>query len=219
MKSELPLRERGFWKEGAALVRYYAYALMTNRLALTRFVSEVRKHCSLVGVTWILLFAPVIPCSGQENPTLPSESPHPTPSSHFEKAEGLARLGKYAEAIDEYQRELVDNPSDEAALFGLALAQARLGKTSEAVQSYLQTLRINPDLWEAELNVGILLAGEQDLDRALFHLERAQSLNPKSFTASFFAAKVQAQLEKSVEAEKAPDFTFSATVCDGMCLI
>ena len=180
------------------------HVLTNNRLAVTHLVILVWKHRFLLGVPWILvlLFPPVIPCSNQENPTPTSESPRPTSSSHFEQAEALARLGKDSEAIDEYQRELLDNPNDEAALFGMALAQTRLGKNSEAVQSYLQTLRIKPDLWEAELNVGILLAGEQDLHRALFHLERAQILNPKSFTASFFTAKVQAQLEKSVEAEK-----------------
>jgi tetratricopeptide (TPR) repeat protein len=155
-------------------------------------------------MTWVLVLlnAPVIPCFEQERAHTAAESPRPTSSSHFEQAEALARLGKYAEAINEYQRELLDNPNDEAALFGMALAQAHLGRTSEAVQFYLQALRINPDLWEAELNVGILLTGEQDWVRALFHLERAQSLNPKSFTASFFAAKVQAQLEKSIEAEQ-----------------
>jgi tetratricopeptide (TPR) repeat protein len=121
--------------------------------------------------------------------------------SHYERAEELAGNGRFEEAITEYQIAIRQNPNDEAAHFGLALAQSQVGRVLEAVQSYLQALKIKPDLWEAELNLGILLMGEKDWNQALVHFERARGLNARSFPATFYAAKAQGVLEKPEEAE------------------
>ena len=121
--------------------------------------------------------------------------------SHFERAEKLAGERKYEEAIPEYLLAVGENPKDEAARFGLALAQSQAGKSLEAAQSYLEVLKINPNLWEAELNLGILLMGENDSVGALPHLEAAHRLNPRNFPSALYTAKALAVQEKLVQAE------------------
>ncbi len=147
-----------------------------------------------------LLLAGALPSEPQEGQQWPTDASNA--QSHYEKAEALARDHQYEEAIKEYRLELQEVPQNEAAYFGIALAQTHLERNLEAVQSYLEALRINPNLWEAELNLGILLISEKDWARALFHLERAHELNPKSFQATFYTAKAQLLLEKPAQAEQ-----------------
>jgi tetratricopeptide (TPR) repeat protein len=135
----------------------------------------------------------------QEKPPIGTSAPES--DSHYERAEKLAGEGRFEEAIVEYQIAIRQNPKDEAAHFGLALAQSQVGRTLEASQSYLEALKIKPGLWEAELNLGILLMGEKDWNPALVHFERARELNPRSFPAIFYAAKAQGALEKFDQAE------------------
>jgi tetratricopeptide (TPR) repeat protein len=156
-----------------------------------------------LGLSWVLtgLSIPTGYTSIQEKEIKPPQA-SVAAFSHYDQAENLARDGKYAEALEEYRLEVQENPRNEAAYFGMALAQTQLGRTLDAIHSYLEALKINPDLWAAELNLGILLMGEKDWGRALFHLDRARSLNPKNFQATFYTAKAQALVEKPAEAEQ-----------------
>jgi len=97
--------------------------------------------------------------------------------------------GKFRDAIAEYHKSLEDHPENEAALFGMALAQTQAGMAEQAVLSYESALKINPQLWEAEINLGILLANQQHFEQALSHFQQALELNPKSFQAASFAAR------------------------------
>src|SRR4051794_3267068 len=79
-------------------------------------------------------------CSASEQQTQLAE----VDNSHFARAEKLLQKGNYSEAISEYNLALQENPKDEAAYFGLALAQSQAGQVSQAIQSYQAALRINP---------------------------------------------------------------------------
>ncbi|HEX2523810.1 MAG TPA: tetratricopeptide repeat protein [Terriglobia bacterium] len=120
--------------------------------------------------------------------------------SHFENAERLSKEGNFLESIQEYKLSLEDYPENEAALFGMALAQAQAGLVQEAEQSYRAALKINPKLWEAETNLGMLLLKQQRFEDALPHFKRAQELNPQSFHTSLFTAKVLESLGRLPEA-------------------
>ena len=105
--------------------------------------------------------------------------------SHFEVAENFLKDGKFLESISEYKLSLADHPENEAAYFGMALAQAQAGFPWEATLSYQAALRINPKLWEAEINWGMLLLSQHDFNSAVTHFRKAQSLNAKNFQACY----------------------------------
>jgi len=123
--------------------------------------------------------------------------------SHYEKAESLLKEGKFVEAIAEYKSSLEDHPENEAAYFGMALAQTQADLAKEAVLSYEAALKINPQLWEAETNLGMLLMNQQSFDPALAHFQRALELNPNNFQSAFFAAKALESLSRWQEAAEA----------------
>jgi Flp pilus assembly protein TadD len=62
-------------------------------------------------------------------------------------------------------------------------------------------LQINPKLWQAEINLGMVLLNQQNASEANDHFKIAQALNPKSFRASYYAGKAQELLQKHSEAE------------------
>ncbi len=61
-------------------------------------------------------------------------------------AEGLARLGREGEAIEEYRRFLADNPEDPEALAAVGRLYLTTGQTEEARQSLELALRLDPGL-------------------------------------------------------------------------
>ena len=64
-------------------------------------------------------------------------------------------------------------------LFNLALAEAALKKDDAAIQHYKQTLAIRPNLYEAELNGGILYLQNHRPAEALPLLKDAAQQKPK----------------------------------------
>ena len=122
-------------------------------------------------------------------------------ASHFERAEKLASAKKFLEAISEYKLALQEKPEDELTLFGLAMSQAQAGQNVEAIQSYSAVLKRNPTLWEAEVNLGMLLLGQQSGSEALSHFLNAQNLSPKNFRIHYFIAKTQELLGDLAVAE------------------
>jgi tetratricopeptide (TPR) repeat protein len=120
--------------------------------------------------------------------------PHPedpNPSDHYANAQKLLNEGKFQEAVQEYRLSLENQPDNDGAHFGMALAFTHLGKTGEAIQSYQAVLQINPKIWEAELNWGIVLLSQQDLEGAIAHFQKAKSLNPGNFQTIFLEGKAQ----------------------------
>jgi tetratricopeptide (TPR) repeat protein len=90
----------------------------------------------------LLLFLPLLIAGGQENP----------------QAAGLQALdrGDYASAEQIFSKLAAADPKDYSALFNLALAETALKRDDAAVEHYRQTLAVKPNLYEAELNLGIL---------------------------------------------------------------
>jgi tetratricopeptide (TPR) repeat protein len=148
-------------------------------------------------------------CFASEQPTRPAERGN----SHFDRAEKLLQEGNYSEAISEYKLSIQENPKDEAAYFGLALAQSQAGQVSQAIQSYQAALQINPKLWQAEINLGMVLLNQQNASEAHVHFKKAQALNPKSFRASYYAGKAQELLQKHSEAEA--DYLLALGLAEG----
>src|SRR5215472_3387102 len=79
-------------------------------------------------------------------------------------ADGMKALdaGNYAAAAAEFQKSIGADPSDYGAHFNLALAYSFLHRDDEGIAEYRKTLELKPHLYEAELNLGILLLRRKD---------------------------------------------------------
>ncbi len=90
----------------------------------------------------LLLFFSLLFAGGQDNP----------------QTAGVQALdrGDYAAAEQIFSKLAAADPKDYSALFNLALAETALKKEDAAIEHYRQTLAVKPDLYEAELNLGIL---------------------------------------------------------------
>jgi tetratricopeptide (TPR) repeat protein len=79
------------------------------------------------------------------------------------QAEGLQALDQhdYHRAEQIFTKLAAADTKDYTALFNLALAESALNKDNEAAEHYKQTLAIKPNLYEAELNLGILYLRER----------------------------------------------------------
>src|SRR5215510_121470 len=88
-------------------------------------------------------------------------------------AEGSKALdeGKYEAAAQAFTRAIAADPKDYYAHFNLALAYTFLKKDVAAVAEYRRTLELKPALYEAELNLAILLMRRKEPADALPLLE------------------------------------------------
>src|SRR5579884_2226658 len=68
---------------------------------------------------------------------------------------------RYDAAIESFTKAIAADPKDYAAHFNLALAYSLTGRNAQAASQYRETLAIKPDLYEAELNLGIVLLKEK----------------------------------------------------------
>ncbi|MBV8570195.1 MAG: tetratricopeptide repeat protein [Acidobacteriaceae bacterium] len=93
---------------------------------------------------------------------------------------GLQALDKqdYRSAEEIFSKLSAANPQDYSALFYLALADTGLNKDSEAVAAYKHVLALKPELYEAQLNLGIVLLRDHDASAALPYLQSAARQKP-----------------------------------------
>ncbi len=112
------------------------------------------------------------------------------PATDYE-AEGLKALDakQYEQAAQLFSQAVQTDPKDYAAHFHLALTYSLLGKDAEAIPEYQKTLDLKPGLYQAEVNVGILLLRDQRATEAAPHLNAAVEAKPKEFRAQYYLAE------------------------------
>src|SRR5690349_17739321 len=76
-------------------------------------------------------------------------------SQLLKQAVEFHQAGKYAEAIDAYQRFLAANPSAAAVRSNLGAALAHEGRYSEAIREYTQALDADPTNATVRLNLAL----------------------------------------------------------------
>jgi tetratricopeptide (TPR) repeat protein len=96
-------------------------------------------------------------------------------------ASGLQALdhGDYTAAEQAFSKLIAADPKDYSAFFNLALAETALKKNAAAIEHYKQTLALKPNLYEAELNLGILYLRNHQAGDALPILRDAAQGKPK----------------------------------------
>jgi len=93
---------------------------------------------------------------------------------------GLQALdkGDYAAAEQIFSKLVAADPKDYSALFNLALAETALKKDDAAIEHYKETLAVKPNLYEAELNLGIVYLRDHRAAEALPLLKDAVRQKP-----------------------------------------
>jgi tetratricopeptide (TPR) repeat protein len=121
------------------------------------------------------------------------------------QAEGIKALDgkRYEEAVGFFTKAVAEDPKDYGAHFHLALAYSLLGKDAEAIPEYKTVLELKPDLYEADLNVGICLLRTKHPAEALPYMTAASGQKPKEFRPAFYVAQAQLDDQHFGEAETA----------------
>src|SRR5574341_1480168 len=119
-------------------------------------------------------------------------------------AAGLKALeeGKYEAAIQSLIQADEADPKDYAAHFHLGLALAMLGRDAEAAAHYKTVLELKPGLYEAKLNLGIVLLRQKQAPEALPYLEAAAVEKPKEFRPVFYVAEALLAAGEPAKAEE-----------------
>lgn len=117
---------------------------------------------------------------------------------------GMAALEgqRWAEAEGAFAEAVAKNGESVEARFHLALAQSLQGKDSEAIANYGRVLQANPELFEAQLNLGVLYLRAKQTEPALEWLGKAVGQRPEQERPNYFFAEAQAAAGNWEEAER-----------------
>src|ERR1700689_765219 len=104
--------------------------------------------------------------------------------------QGLKALDekRYPEAVQSLTQAIAANPKDYGLHFNLALAYSLMGKNAEAIPEYQKTLELKPDLYEAELNLGISLLRERRAADAVPYLTAAVGQKANEYRPNYYLA-------------------------------
>ncbi len=104
---------------------------------------------------------------------------HPELSAGF-RGIALYSLGRFWEALEDFDRELSQDPGSSGIWILRAWVLSRLGRNEEALSSCKQALIIDPENFDAWRQQGFVLQSLGRDQEALHALDRALSLNPHS---------------------------------------
>jgi len=95
---------------------------------------------------------------------------------------------RYPDAVENFINAIAAEPQDFSLHFNLALAYSLMGKDAEAIPQYRKALEIKPGLYQAELNLGILLLRVKQGPQAVPYLTDAVGQKAKEFRPNFYLA-------------------------------
>jgi len=103
---------------------------------------------------------------------------------YFNRGTELAKAGRYAEAVEQFDLALAGEPqawrtNDWRIHESLAKSLLRLGQVDRALEHTLRSLELNPFNAEMHTNLGFIYSERGQYDRALEHIEMAIRLAPE----------------------------------------
>lgn len=103
-------------------------------------------------------------------------------------ADGMKALDekRYDAALAAFRQAVAKDPKDFFAHFHLALSCSLLKDDTEAAAEYRKTLELKPGLYEAELNLGIVLVRSKQFNDAVGPLADAAGQKPKEFRPQYY---------------------------------
>ncbi len=133
------------------------------------------------------------------------------PGIHYRVGRSLLLQGKKTtapdqtvpEALREFERELLLDPTNANAAYELGEAYRKAGEFEKSRQFFESALKHYPDFEEAHLGLGRLLFALGKPDAALPHLRQAAALNPENDVAQYQLSQVYGALGQSEAQQKA----------------
>ena len=104
------------------------------------------------------------------------------PAPELTKAEELIQKREYAAAEPLLRQVVSDDPANYEAWFDLGFAENGLGKVDDSIAAYRKSVAAKPDVFEANLNLGLQLAKAGQPDAEQF-LRAATQLKPSKHIA------------------------------------
>jgi len=123
--------------------------------------------------------------------------------SPIEEGIKLLDAGKPAEAEAQFLKAVAADAKDYSAYFNLAFAQSVQNKDSEATINYRKVLELKPGLYEAELNLGILLLRQKLPKDAIPLLDAAAKAKPDQYRPNYYLGEALIDVNRGAEAEAA----------------
>ena len=112
---------------------------------------------------------------------------------HYALGSAYARTGKYDEAAEQFQKELQINPNDSLALW--KLGELTLHSEPQQAQTYLErAVSLNPNLPQAVLAYGRVLARVGETEKAVEQFQRVVRLAPEEDSVHFHLVKAYRRL-------------------------
>ncbi|MBI1983973.1 MAG: tetratricopeptide repeat protein, partial [Acidobacteria bacterium] len=166
-------------------------------------VSTDRRALDAVNLALRLLSALILPVLllAQEPKAAPGMAEKDLPSLLAAAKDALDRED-FPAAVEALSVVVGKEPEMAAAWFNLAYAYGAMGRNEEAAKAYEKTLEIHPNLFEARLNLGILLIQEEHADAALEHLAKAVELKPEHARGHLYYGRALQMAGQSPAAEK-----------------
>lgn len=96
-----------------------------------------------------------------------------------------AQAGKFAEAIDNYQRAIQIKPDFALGYLNLGTVLQKQGKFDDAIAQFNKTLELKPDCIEAYGKLGNLLIGREKFDEAIAQYQKVIQMQPDAVEAHF----------------------------------
>jgi tetratricopeptide (TPR) repeat protein len=109
---------------------------------------------------------------------------------------------KYDQAAELFNKAIAADPKDYAAHFHLALAYSMLQRDAEGIAEYKKVLELKSGLYEAQLNLGILLIRDQHPADAVPYLQQAVEQKPKEFRPRLYRAEALLDSGDAAKAEE-----------------
>jgi serine/threonine-protein kinase len=90
-------------------------------------------------------------------------------------------MGKYAQAVNEFETALGLEPTNEEAALHLAAAYDHEGKIAEAEKSYQQAIQSHPNSRFGYISLGIFFRGRNEYEKALQMYDKAAQIAPEYY--------------------------------------
>lgn len=129
-------------------------------------------------------------------------APASTPPQWHELAIEQEQAGLLDDAEKSYRQALLVGGPEEQIIFDLAYLLARKGDDLRAIERYRQVVELNPRRADAWNNLGVLLAGTDQLDEAIRCFRRSIELDGTDPDARYNLADTLDQAQLSDEADR-----------------
>jgi predicted Zn-dependent protease len=123
------------------------------------------------------------------------------PNVHFGLGYLLWTKAQYAEATEQFEAEIKNNPQHMLAMLYLADIQMKSGKTAEAQASFEKLVKLMPQNPMAHRDLGTLYADTGQNDAGAAELKQAIQLAPKDAGAHWRLARLYRAMGRTEDAK------------------